>query len=159
MTTIMSSSGNPNLPTAASDVMAMMRRRAPNPFEDEAGFLEHSLAFARRIASPGFPFDAEAQSALILEETKRAYDPTGFARQIAAIAVTGDRRSRLASITVPTLVVHGADDPLIPAPCGRDTASSIPGAEFMLIEGMGHDLPPELYQVVADGIERIARRA
>lgn len=159
LTSIMSSTGNPSLPAAASDVMAMMTRPAPNPFEDEAGFLEHSLAFARRIASPGFPFDESAHSALILEETKRAYDPTGFARQIAAIAVAGDRRSRLASITVPTLVVHGADDPMIPFACGRDTASSVPHAEFMLIEGMGHDLPPELYQVVADGIERIARRA
>jgi pimeloyl-ACP methyl ester carboxylesterase len=158
LTSIMSSTGNPNLPSAAPDVMAMMTRRAPNPIEDEAGFLEHSLTFARRIASPRFPFGGEAHSALILEETRRAYDPTGFGRQIAAIAVTGDRRPRLACITVPTLVVHGADDPLIPSACGKDTASSIPHAEFMLIEGMGHDLPPELYQVVADGVERIARR-
>jgi pimeloyl-ACP methyl ester carboxylesterase len=159
MTSIMSSTGNPTLPAAAPDVMAMMVSPAPNPFEDEAGFLQHSLAFSRRIASPGFPFDGEVHSALLLEEARRACNSTGFARQIAAIAVAGDRRSRLASITAPTLVIHGADDPLLPPACGRDTASSIPHADFMLIEGMGHDLPPELYQVVGDGIERIARRA
>jgi len=158
LTSIMSSTGNPNLPSADSDIMAMLTHSAPSPFEDEAGFLAHSLAFARRIAGKGYPFDEAAHRALILEETRRAYDPGGFARQIAAIAVTGDRRARLATITVPTLVVHGADDPLIPAACGRDTAAAIPGAEFLLIEGMGHDLPPELYQVVADGIGRTASR-
>jgi pimeloyl-ACP methyl ester carboxylesterase len=159
LTSIMSSTGNPNLPSAAPDVMAMLTRRAPNPREDEAGYLEHGVAFARRIAGPRFPLDTEAYKALLREETRRAYDPAGFARQIAAIAVTGDRRSRLAGIAVPTLVVHGADDPLIPSACGADTASSIPHAEFMRIEGMGHDLPPELYQAVADGIARIVRSA
>jgi len=159
LTSIMSGTGNPNLPSAKPDVMAMLTHPAPNPFEDEAGFLAHSLSFARRISGRGYPFDEGAHRALILEETRRSYDPSGFGRQIAAIAVTGDRRSRLATITVPTLVIHGADDPLIPAACGKDTAASIPGAEFMLIDGMGHDLPPELYQVVVDGIARIAGRA
>ncbi len=159
LTSIMSSTGNPKLPSAAPDVMAMMMRSAPNPIKDQAGFLEHSVAFARRIAGPRFPFDEETYSALVLEEARRAYDPAGFGRQIAAIAVAGDRRSRLARITSPTLVVHGADDPLIPSACGEDTASSIPHAEFLLIEGMGHDLPPELYQVIADGIARNAGRA
>ncbi|CQD76977.1 3-oxoadipate enol-lactonase [Yersinia intermedia] len=136
----------------------MLTRHAPNPLEDEAGFLEHSLAFTRRIASPGYPFEEEAHRALILEETRRAYDPTGFGRQIAAIAAVGDLRPLLAKITVPSLIVHGADDALIPAACGRDTASSIQGSEFMLIDGMGHDLPSSLYQTVADGIDRVARR-
>lgn len=159
LTSIMSSTGNPDLPTAAPDVMAMLTRRRPHPAEDEAGFLEGSLAFARRIASPGYPFDEEDHRALILEETRRAYDPAGFGRQIAAIAATGDLRSRLTGIEAPTLVVHGADDPLIPPACGRDTAFCIPGADFMLIDGMGHDLPPALYQTVADGIARTAHRA
>lgn len=159
LTSIMSSTGNPSLPSASPDVIAMLMQSAPNPLEDEAGFLEHSLAFARRIASPGFPFDEEAHRTLVLEETRRAYDPTGFGRQIAAIAATGDLRPLLAKITVPSLIVHGADDALIPAACGRDTASSIRGSEFMLIDGMGHDLPSSLYQTLADGIDRVARRA
>jgi pimeloyl-ACP methyl ester carboxylesterase len=159
LTSIMSSTGNPRLPSASQEVMAMLTARAPNPLEDEAGFLEHSLAFARRIASPGYPFDEQAHRALILEETRRAYDPAGFGRQIAAIAATGDLRPLLARITVPSLIVHGADDALIPAACGKDTASSIRGSEFMLIDGMGHDLPSSLYQTLADGIDRVARRA
>jgi pimeloyl-ACP methyl ester carboxylesterase len=159
LTSIMSSTGNPALPSAAPDVMAMLTRRAPDPLEDQAGFLQHSLAFARRIASPGFPFDEQTHRALILEETRRAYDPSGFGRQSAAIAATGDLRPLLARITVPTLIVHGADDTLIPAACGRDTAISIRGARFMLLQGMGHDLPSALYETVAKAIDRNAHRS
>ncbi|MEC5405039.1 alpha/beta hydrolase [Paraburkholderia sp. MPAMCS5] len=158
LTSIMSSTGNPNLPSAAPDIMAMLTKRSPHPFEDEAGFLEHSLAFARRIASPGYPLDEEVHRILVLEEARRAYDPAAFGRQIGAIAATGDIRSRLARIVAPTLVVHGVDDPLIPLDCGRDTAISIPGAEFMAVNGMGHDLPSALYHTVADAIDRTARR-
>lgn len=144
LTSIMSSTGNPALPQAAPDVMAMMMHPAPDPAIDPEGFLEVRLAFARKIAGTGFPFDAEGQRALLLEEVKRSYDPGGAARQIAAMAVAGDRRARLASITVPTLVIHGTDDPLILPECGRDTASSILDALYLQIDGMGHDLPPEL---------------
>jgi pimeloyl-ACP methyl ester carboxylesterase len=159
LTSIMSSTGNPMLPQAAPDVMAMMMRPAPDPVSDEAGFIAHSLAFARRIAGTGHAFDKEAHRLLILEETRRAYDPGGSARQIAAMAVTGDRRSRLTTITAPTLVIHGADDPLILPACGRDTAASIPNADLMLIDGMGHDLPPALYRTVVEAIDRTARRS
>lgn len=155
---IMSSSGNPLLPQAAPDVMAMMTKPGPNPLEDEAGFLAHNLAFARRIAGTGYPLEEASYRALILEEVRRSYDPAGFARQIAAIAVSGDRRQRLATITAPALVIHGADDPLFVPECGEDTASAIPGAEFMLIDGMGHDIPHQLYKAIADSIERTARR-
>ncbi|MGO4337355.1 alpha/beta fold hydrolase [Labrys sp. KB_33_2] len=159
LTSIMSSTGNPSLPQAAPDVMAMMMRPAPDPVTNHAGFLSHSLAFRRRIAGTGYPFDEKAHRALVLEEVQRAYDPGGTGRQIAAMAVIGDRRSRLATITVPSLVVHGVDDPLILPACGRDTATSIPNADFMLVDGMGHDLPPALYQMVVDAIGRTARRA
>lgn len=158
LTSIMSSTGNPNLPAAAPDVMGMLTTRAPHPGEDEAGFLAHSLAFARRIASPGYRFNAHTHRRLVLEETRRSYDPAAFGRQIAAIAATGDIRARLARIVAPALVVHGTEDPLVPLDCGRDTAASIRGAQFMPVEGMGHDLPAALYQAVADAITRTARR-
>jgi pimeloyl-ACP methyl ester carboxylesterase len=157
LTSIMSTTGNPALPPAAPDVMAMMTR--PAPVSEEAGYLTHSLAFARRIAGTGYPFDEEAHRSLVLEEIRRAHGSGGFGRQIAAIAVTGDRRSRLASISAPTLIIHGTDDPLFLPECGKDTASSIPEAEFMLIDGMGHDLPSSLHRTVAEAIERTARRA
>ncbi|WP_413504061.1 alpha/beta fold hydrolase [Serratia grimesii] len=159
LTSIMSSTGNPSLPSASPEVMAMLTQPAPHPLDDEAGFLAHRLAFARRIASPGYPFDEAYHRALIVEETKRAYDPSSFGRQIAAIVAAGDLRPLLTKITVPALIVHGAEDALIPADCGRDTASSIQDSVFMLIEGMGHDLPPSLFETVADEIDRVARRA
>lgn len=158
LTSIMSSTGNPRLPSPSPDVMEIMTRRAPSPYEDESGFLEQSLAFARRIASPGYAFDEASHRALILEEIERGYDPSGFARQIAAIAATGDLRPRLARVVVPTLVIHGTDDPLILPRCGQDIAASIAGAQLMLINGMGHDLPSELYGKVADAIHLTALR-
>ncbi|MCA6245402.1 MAG: alpha/beta fold hydrolase [Phenylobacterium sp.] len=72
---------------------------------------------------------------------------------------TGDRSPRLARITAPTVVLHGADDPLLPAEGGRDTAAKIPGAELRIVEGMGHDLPPALFGIVADAILAAATRA
>jgi hypothetical protein len=96
---------------------------------------------------------------MIRWSVRRGYDPTGFARKIAAVGTAGDLRPLLARITAPSLIVHGADDALIPAACGAYTAASIRDAEFMLIEEMGHDLPPSSYEMVADGIHRIARRA
>lgn len=159
LTSIMSCTGNPALPQTSPDIIAMMTRPAIDPFSDEAGFLAHSLAFARRIAGSGHPFDEESHRTLILQEVRRAYDPNGVGRQLAAIAVTGDRRARLATIKAPTLVVHGAEDPLLLPACGEDTASSIPNAEFLLIDGMGHELPAPLYRTFVDAIDRTARRA
>ena len=159
LTAIMSSTGNPALPSADADVMAMLTRPAPNPFADEAGFLAHGLGFARCIAGPGHPFDEEAHRAQIRAETSRAWNPAGFGRQIAAIAATGDIRSRLAKITAPTLVVHGTHDRLFPPACGEDIAANVAGADLMLIDGMGHDLPPVLYRQIGDAIAALAARS
>ncbi|WP_145331028.1 alpha/beta fold hydrolase [Paenibacillus xylanexedens] len=158
LTSIMSTTGNPELPPTSPEFMALMTRPAPNPMEDEAGYLTHSIAFAKRIAGTAFPFDEDEYRSLIREEIQRAYDPGSIGRQIAAIAVSGDRRARLAKVNVPTLVIHGVDDPMFVPACGKDTAEAIPGAEFMLLDGMGHDLPAQLFEKVIDGIERTARR-
>ncbi len=155
LTSIMSSSGNPSLPQADPEVMGLMMRPAPDPESDIDGFLSHSLAFARRIAGTGHPFDEQAHEALVRDELGRGVVPGGMARQVAAMAVAGDRRSRLAAITAPTLVVHGTDDPLFPPACGRDTADAIPGAELLLLEGMGHDLPPPFHDEVIQAIDRL----
>lgn len=158
LTSIMSSTGNPALPQAAPDVMASMMRPVPDPRVDEAAYLSVALAFARRIAGTRYTFDEDAHRALILDEVRRAHHPGGTGRQIAAMAVTGDRRTRLASIAVPTLVIHGTDDPLILPACGMDTSDVIPHAELMLIEGMGHDLPASLYTTVINAVLQVAGR-
>ncbi|MDF0603934.1 alpha/beta fold hydrolase [Psychromarinibacter sp. C21-152] len=159
LTSIMSGTGNPALPQADPEVMALMTRPRPDPAADPDGFLAHSLAFARRIAGSGSAFDPEAEGRLALQEARRARDPAGTARQLAAMATAGDRRDRLATIAAPTLVVHGTEDPLIPPDHGRDTADAIPGAELMLIDGMGHDLSATVQPRIVDAIDRTARRA
>lgn len=158
LTSIMSTTGNPDLPPTSPEVMALMTQPAPNPMEDEEGYLAHSLAFAKRISGTGYPFEADEYRSLIREEVQRAYDPGSVGRQIAAIAVSGDRRPYLAKVTVPSLIIHGMDDPMFVPACGKDTAQAISGAEFMLLEGMGHDLPAQLFETVVAGIERVARR-
>lgn len=159
LTSIMSSTGNPNLPSAAPDAMAMMMRPAPDPGLDPAGFIEHAVAFARRIAGSSYPLDEEEYRVLIGAELRRGYVPGGFGRQVAAMALAGDRRARLSTIRAPTLVVHGTEDALFPLACGEDTAASISGAEWLPMPGMGHDLPPSLYRTVVDAIDRTARRS
>ena len=158
LTSIMSSTGNPSLPGAAPDAMAMMMRPAPDPVIDESGFIENAVTFARRIAGSGYPLDEKAYRELIKEELHRGYVYGGVGRQVAAIAVAGDRRERLATIRVPSLVVHGSEDPLFPLSCGEDTATSIPGAEWLPIQGMGHDLPAPLFSIIAGSIIRLADR-
>jgi pimeloyl-ACP methyl ester carboxylesterase len=78
---------------------------------------------------------------------------------MAAIRASGDRRAKLAKITAPTQVLHGADDPLVPVAGGRDTAANIKGAELRVIPGMGHDMPPALFATFLETIERAVARA
>ncbi len=158
LVSMMSSTGNRELPQASPAVMAAMTSPAPNPLKDQQGYLAHCVAFSQVIAGRGYPFDESAHRDQALAEVKRAYNPTGFWRHIAAIATTGDLRLRLANITAPTLVLHGADDPLVPPVAGKDTAANIKGAELLIIDGMGHDFPPSLFGFVADVIAENARR-
>jgi pimeloyl-ACP methyl ester carboxylesterase len=152
LTSIMSSSGNPALPPPDPAVIAMMMGPAPDPRVDEAAYVDHRLRFARRIAAPGLPFDEAAQSAIVLEELQRGADAGASARQMMAIAMDGDRRARLAGISVPSLIVHGDADPLFPLQHGHDCAGAIPGARLLAIPGMGHDLPPAFYAKVIDAM-------
>jgi pimeloyl-ACP methyl ester carboxylesterase len=158
LVSIMSSTGNPNLPQASPEVMAAMTSHAPHPVKDEQGYLAHCVSLSKAISGRGYPCDELTQRDQALVEVKRAYNPTGFLRQIAAIAATGDLRARLANITVPSLVLHGADDPLVPPEAGKDTAANIQGAELLIIEGMGHDLPPAIFDNVVRAISDNARR-
>ncbi len=81
-----------------------------------------------------------------------------MARQLVAILANGNRKPKLGSIKVPTLVIHGGDDPLVPVEGGKETAESIPGAELVIIEGMGHSLPPEAWPQIVDAIAKNANK-
>jgi len=152
LTSIMATSGNPALPSPAPDVMAMMMGPAPDPVQDERAFVDHRVAFARRIAAPDLPFDESEHRALAVAELHRGWEPGASGRQIAAIAADGDRRARLSSVAAPALVIHGTADPLFPLPHGRDTAEAIPRARFLPLKGMGHDLPATFYPMVVAAI-------
>jgi pimeloyl-ACP methyl ester carboxylesterase len=152
LTSIMSSTGNPSLAGPSPEAMSTPTRRGPDPHDDMAGYLAHAVESARVIASPGFPFNEEAQRLQALAEFNRSYDPAGFARQLAAMITAGDRRAKLGAIVAPTLVIHGAQDLLIPVAGGRDTAANINGAQLLVIDGMGHDMPIELTQMFTRAI-------
>ena len=133
---IYSTSGNRNLPAPKPEVVQLLLTPAPR---ERDGYIEYMVALSRALAGKGFAFD-EAWTRMI---TGKAYDrsfcPEGTARQINALMTQSDRRKALASVAAPTLVVQGTDDPLVPMEAGRDIAGSVPGAQLMLIEGMGHD--------------------
>jgi pimeloyl-ACP methyl ester carboxylesterase len=113
----------------------------------------------RVIRSPGFPFDEERVRARAARSFDRAFHPTGVARQLVAIIASGNRKEALRTVTTPTLVIHGDADPLAHVAGGRDTAATIPGAELLIIEGMGHDLPRGAWSRIIDAIDAHATKA
>ena len=133
---IYSTSGNRNLPAPEPEAIQLLLAPAPR---ERDGYIEYMVALSRALAGKGFAFD-EAWTRMIAGKAyDRSFSPEGTARQINALMTQSDRRKALASVAAPTLVVQGTDDPLVPMEAGRDIAGSVPGAQLMLIEGMGHD--------------------
>lgn len=151
LTSIMSSSGNPQLPRPNADAMKALLSRPANPRSTEA-VIDHLVRVFGIIGSPGFRADPAELRERVGRSVRRGYYPEGVARQLIAVIASGDRRKLLRSIVAPTLVIHGAADPLVPPEAGRDTARNIPGARLMLIDGMGHDLPTALYERLAEAV-------
>ena len=156
MTSIMSTTGNRRLPPPQKAAMNALLNRAPANATLEQ-VLPFGLNVSRAIGSPAYPAAEERLRANIERDYTRSFFPEGAARQISAIMADGDRRKRLKKVTTPTLVIHGADDPLVPVEGGRDTAAAIPGAKLLEIPGMGHDLPLELVDRIADAIAEHAK--
>lgn len=152
LTSIMSTSGNPWLKPPRRDAMKLLTSRPR--LNDEDAIVAHFLRLFQTIGSPAFPTPAEDIRTRARAALTRAYDPAGVGRQLLAIVASGDRRRRLRTIAAPTLVLHGAEDPLVRPDGGRDTARNIPGAKLTMIEGMGHDLPavliPRFVAAIAD---------
>ncbi len=159
LTSIMSTTGHPDLPRATPEAQAVLTGPRVDPTQDREAYLDRSVASARVIGSPGHPEDTALIRAKAAADLDRAYRPDGFARQYAAILAAPHRREQLRALAVPALVIHGVDDPLVRIEGGRDTASSIPNAEMLEVPGMGHNIPEPLYELVIDAIERTAKRA
>lgn len=144
---------------ATPEAMAVISNPPPDPAADYEAFIAHGMKNARTIGSPAWPWTEEELRARVVAEHARAFNPAGVGRQRHAIGADGDRTEELKRLNVPTVVLHGADDPLVQPVGGIDTAKAIPGAELRIIPGMGHDLPPGLYDTFVDAILAAAARA
>lgn len=151
---IMSTTGNPSVGGPHPEALAALL--APPP-TDRASVIEQSVTTWRVIGSPGFPFHEDRIRANAGAAYDRAFHPAGTARQLVAIVASPDRTPALAKVEVPTLVIHGESDPLVDPSGGRATAEAIPGATLWSIPGMGHDVPPELFDQVTDRVAALAQ--
>jgi pimeloyl-ACP methyl ester carboxylesterase len=155
LTSIMSTTGHRKLPAATREAMSALTKRPESMDEDV--LVEHGVKVATAIGSPGYRSDPDKVRERSRALIKRSFYPQGMPRQLAAIIADGDRRERLQSVKAPTLVIHGEADPLVPLAGGQDTAAHISGARLKTIPGMGHDLPLELVDEIADAIAEHAR--
>jgi pimeloyl-ACP methyl ester carboxylesterase len=149
LTSIMSTTGNPNVGQSTEEAFAQLARPAARTREE---MIARRLQSHRVVGSPDFP-TSEAELRDRAEQAfDRDFDPDGGMRQFAAVLASPDRTADLAGVRVPTLVIHGADDPLIQVSGGHATAAAIPDAELLVINGMGHDLPRQLWPQVTERI-------
>lgn len=159
ITSIMSAPGVGPALQSTPEAAEVLNSVPPDPQADFERFLAHGVRNAQVIGSPGYPWDEGALRERAIAEYRRAFNPDGVARQRRAIFADGDRAPDLAKLKVPAVVVHGTHDPLVQPLGGELTAQAIPGAELRMIEGMGHDLPPALYDTIAEAILAAAGRA
>ncbi|MDO9126473.1 MAG: alpha/beta fold hydrolase, partial [Parvibaculum sp.] len=136
LTSIMSSSGNPVLPPAKPRVYSLFLSPSPAAHDTDA-IVARGVKTYETIGSPGFPTDEVTLRDWVMRDATRAYYPAGVVRQMAAVMTDGDRRPKLRTIRAPAVVLHGADDPLVPVAAGVDTAENIPEAELRIVEGKG----------------------
>ena len=136
--------------------MALLLTPVPATREER---VDLGLRSKKELLGPGDPFDARYERARVEMAVDRAYHPAGFVRQLQAITAAPSRLSRLAELRVPTLVVHGDADILVPVENGRLVAAAIPGARLLEIPGMGHDVPRRVWPQVVDAIADLARQS
>lgn len=156
LTLLLANAGDPKVPFPANP--ARIATIPPPPMtETAAEQVERRIKTFAALAGSLYPIDIKLARAVATAAAARNTDPQGAARQGAAQIALGDLRARLAAITVPTVVIHGSDDPLIASASGRQVAAAIRGARFLLIEGMGHDLPAPVVPRILDAIGSVAR--
>jgi pimeloyl-ACP methyl ester carboxylesterase len=146
---IMSSTGSPALPPSPAVIEFLQRRP---PAQDRASIIDREIEALQVFGSKGIPIDWD----VVRERAGRQYDrcfyPAGFARQLVAVVRSGDRTEALGGLRVPTVVIHGTDDGLVDPEAGKLTARSIAGARLVLVEGMGHDMPPGSWPIIVDAL-------
>ncbi|HEY5155395.1 MAG TPA: alpha/beta hydrolase [Acidimicrobiales bacterium] len=155
LTSIMSTTGDADVGQPNPEVLPVLLERAP---DDREGFIASQVAGSRMISSPEH-FDEVRSAEMAGASFDRCYYPEGVGHQLLAIMASGSRSEGLRDLDVNTLVIHGDVDPLITVSGGERTAEVIPGAELMILEGMGHDLPAFYRAVVVEAITALAARS
>jgi pimeloyl-ACP methyl ester carboxylesterase len=148
LTVIMSTTGNPELPPSKPEIV--MRFFAPVPSEREA-YIDEMVKRDSLIIGT-FPFNENQSRDYRTREYDRSYYPEGIARQLAAMAVPGNIKPYIITISAPTIVIHGSEDPFNLIEAGKDIATSIPNAELLIIDGMGHSIPREIIPHIINAI-------
>jgi pimeloyl-ACP methyl ester carboxylesterase len=156
LVSMMSGTGNRWLGVPARKALGALFAR---PGAGREAAIEHTVGIFRTIGSPAYPMDEDRLRELAAASYDRSHSRAGVARQLHAITASGDRTSALRKLRLPATVIHGASDPLIRPVAGRATARAIPGSHLRLIDGMGHDLPEELWPTFVDEISATAARA
>lgn len=152
---IMSTTGDRTVGHPTPDAAAVLMRA---PAGSRAEAVANGVETARVIGSPGYPAPLEELERRVGAKYDRGYRPAGTLRQYAAILASADRTAALREVTAPTVVIHGADDPLITVSGGQATAAAVPGAALEIVPGMGHDLPVALWPRLVDAIVGNTRR-
>ncbi len=151
---VMSSTGNPDLPQPSPEMRARLVEKA----DSTEALIELNAKNRAVFGSPAYPETLDARLSAARRAHARSFRPDGVARQMRAVIADGSRVERLHALKVPALVIHGADDPLIPVAAGRDTAAAVPGARLEIVAGMGHNIPealaPRIVEIVMDFIRR-----
>ncbi|MBC7733499.1 MAG: alpha/beta hydrolase [Bacteriovorax sp.] len=158
LTLIMTSSGSRRLPGPSMKVRSALISRPKDP-KNLQSIIAHYVKLYRLIGSPGYPASEADLNERLGLSVRRSHRPQGAARQMVAIAADGNRTKLIERLRVPTQIIHGRQDPLVPVAAGIDLAAKIPGAKIDLIDGMGHDLPVELWPRFVAGIDAAAGRS
>ena len=156
LTSIMSTVGGPNVVEAEAEVLAALLQP---PGETREERVERSLGMRRLISGSGIPFDEETARRKAERAVDRNFTPEGAARQLAAIVTAPDRSPGLAQLRMPTLVIHGELDPLVPVANGHQTVAALAEPEVLFIPDMGHNVPQRLWPQLLDAVTRVAGRA
>jgi pimeloyl-ACP methyl ester carboxylesterase len=156
LASMLSTTGDRRVGTPKLRVWSLMMRRAPH---ERDAYIRYFMRIFRMIGSPAYPVDDARRRELAGLTYDRCHYPAGTARQLGAIMASGSRTAALRRLEVPTVVIHGESDPLVPLRAGLATARAIPNSRLVTVPGMGHDMPEPLWPTFVDAIVANAERA